>query len=414
MKHQRPFQLLSEATPLLSQLPQSPRLRRVSLAAASLMGIGIIAFTLNVYSIEGGSLLNAYVVLGAIQIVATVATLVYAARGKLVVGLRLFVIVVFATAMIEPYLVSDEGKYFALILLPPILLGLLVTGGLVWSLKFVLLISFLAAVNTTVAYGIYLPVVSTLPFPPYRRLLPLAGIVVLMGGAIVYAWSYVTGSLLEQANHLIKEREILIRETNHRVKNSLQLITSILDMQSRESDEPVVHKALTEARNRINAIAAVHRSLHESGETADVEAGLLLEKVVEAFRETLGMDVPAKLELDREEAGVKVSAKALSPLGLSMNELTTNAVQHGLRGVSAPSLTVAFARRGRGREFVIRDNGVGLPAGFDPRNQESLGLTLVYALIEEQLEGTVSFEPADPGTVVRLWVPERHFSSPAG
>jgi len=198
------------------------------------------------------------------------------------------------------------------------------------------------------------------------------------------------------------EKEVLLKEIHHRVKNNLQIISSLLFLQKDAIDDPDVQDMFEESRNRIASMAMVHEELYRSGDLARVDLKEYLErlapKVVQSLkgRKTLGF------KLDLAECRVCVD-KAI-PFGLIVNELVTNAVKHGFKGRDAGNIKVTVAREADTVLAEVEDDGVGLPAGFHPEEGRSLGMQLVVQLTR-QLRGALSFGSGAEGTFFRLTFP---------
>lgn len=209
---------------------------------------------------------------------------------------------------------------------------------------------------------------------------------------------------LEQA---VAHQSLLVRETSHRVKNSLSLVASLLDLQARDAAEGQVAAALHEARARISAIAEVHDRIWRSEEQADVDLAELLPRIVAGLRQQA-----PEIRVDLSVQSIALSSERAMSAGLLVTELVTNAFKHAYpdrRGVvrvfarTAPSGAV---------ELGVEDEGVGLPASFDPgdRGRTSLGLRVATSLAT-QLGGRLV---ASSGSVTRFstMFPHAHRAEP--
>ncbi|MFP4303004.1 MAG: sensor histidine kinase [Spirochaetaceae bacterium] len=398
-----------KSKPLIAELPTVEPIRLPVLLSAALIAVALLAFFLHGTIVLGYSLGEPYIITTLLQVAGSIVGFGLILVGRMTLGVRLFVLMLFLTVMMEPYVVSSETLVSSLLLLPPRLIALVIASGLVFSLHVSLALAVLASANTAVVCA--LSAERAAPLSQWiLDLIPVASVLVLSSGLILFLWMSITRNLLDRSNALLRQRELLVQETNHRVKNSLQLLTSVLDLQRRETDEQGVAHSLSAAASRIRAVAAVHQALHVTGKESDGELYPFLERLVEALRESLD-ESRAALRLDAELGAVRIRAAAMVPVALILNELVTNAVQHGLAGVQTPEVRLLVRSRERGYSFTVRDNGRGLPKGFDLKKSTTLGFTLVHALAEEQLEGTLEVS-SGLGASVTVTLPRGLFIEP--
>ncbi len=179
---------------------------------------------------------------------------------------------------------------------------------------------------------------------------------------------------------LLREKDLLMQEVHHRVKNSLQLVQSLLGMQGRASADAAVGRQLAESAARVRTIAAIHDRLYRAEVTPEqrVEVGPYLAGLIEDLREAMLADTGERaIHFEAEAQSWPVSE--VPTLGLVLTELVTNALKYG-RGV----VRVLFRARGAdgAPELVVEDEGPGLPAGFDPAAAAGFGMRLVIGLLE--------------------------------
>lgn len=217
--------------------------------------------------------------------------------------------------------------------------------------------------------------------------------------------------LLTEKDALLDQKELLMREVDHRVKNSLQLVANLLDLQSGLASETVVRAQLAEARGRVEAVAVLHRSLH-GGEGADrvdlaKYLGDLLRNLSEATR--------APVAFVREGPALQLCNDTALSVGLIVNELVTNALKHAYPDGAGPVRVLLRDEGGRLR-LRIADAGVGLPPGFDVCAEGNLGMRIVRMLVDG-LGGVLTAERLDPGAAFEIELPRREagdHSDPAG
>ncbi|HSQ75595.1 MAG TPA: histidine kinase dimerization/phosphoacceptor domain -containing protein [Bacteroidota bacterium] len=187
----------------------------------------------------------------------------------------------------------------------------------------------------------------------------------------------------------LREKDVLLKEIHHRVKNNLQIINSLLNLQVSDLHDPVIVDALKVSQNRIRSMALVHERLYRSGNLAGIDFSEYLELVAgQLLRAYDKRGVTCKVLSDR----VTISVDAAIPCGLIVNELLTNALKHAFVGRSEGHIEVIFRKSGEDLvELTVSDDGVGLPAAIDIQTAESMGLTLVASLAQ-QLQATIAID----------------------
>ena len=196
----------------------------------------------------------------------------------------------------------------------------------------------------------------------------------------------------------LKEKVGLLHEVHHRVKNNLQVITSLLRLEAGRSEQPETRAVLKEMQGRIFAMALLHESLYRTGTFASAELGAYLKQLAtQAFRSASGLVGDVRLVLDVSE--VHVGMDQATPCGLLVNELVSNCLKHGFPAGRGGEVVVSSQPSTRTGWWclTVRDTGVGLPADFDARRTQSLGLQLVSDLAR-QLGGQLDVGPG-PGAV---------------
>jgi PAS domain S-box-containing protein len=201
----------------------------------------------------------------------------------------------------------------------------------------------------------------------------------------------------------LREREVLLQEVHHRVKNNLQVISSLISMQLRSLASRAGRHELEECRTRVQAIALIHEKLYQSQDYARVPFSEYARSLASSVFEATGVaSERVVLQLGVEDVALAVD-KAI-PCGLILNELITNALKHGFPGGLSGTIRVELLPfEGGGLRLVVSDDGVGLPRGLDPEKSESLGLQLVR-MLAKQLDAGLEVD-ASRGTTFRLTVP---------
>ncbi len=208
---------------------------------------------------------------------------------------------------------------------------------------------------------------------------------------------------LEAEQHLraaIEHQELLTREASQRVKNSLAMVSAMLNLQMREDDDPRVQRLLGDAQARIVAIGQAHDQLWQGERVGVVALDRLLCGIVDQLRE----QAPDHA-IDCDIAPLVVSGDTAIPMGLLLTELVTNAVKYAYGEGGGPVRIVTRCDDGA-LTMTVTDQGVGLPADLDPTvaRPTSLGMRMVNSLTR-QLGGTLAFEDAAPGTRVVFSMP---------
>ncbi len=195
-------------------------------------------------------------------------------------------------------------------------------------------------------------------------------------------------------------REMYFKEVHHRVKNNLQVISSLLYLQSVHTSDPVILGILNESRSRVKSIALIHEKLYRSSELVKIDFAEYVRDLVADLYRTYGVNQEGIAIATRVE-DVRIEIDTAVPCGLIINELVSNALKHAFTGRVTGTITVDL-RHLKESEFLleVRDDGVGLPKGFDARASNSLGLRLVSDLTR-QLDGTMAIDTTN-GTLFRI------------
>jgi PAS domain S-box-containing protein len=196
------------------------------------------------------------------------------------------------------------------------------------------------------------------------------------------------------------EREVLLREIHHRVKNNLQLMTSLFRLQARQLTGSA-RVFFEEAQNRVHSIGLLHEHLYGAHDLSAVEFGEYARGLVAAIAEIAGR-AEVRLTVDAED--VLIGVDQAIPCGLILNELLTNALRHAFPAGRGGTVEVRLRRHGLETfELTVSDDGVGLPDHVDVAKSSTLGLELVYTLIC-QLRGSLALT-RDAGTVFHISCP---------
>jgi len=208
----------------------------------------------------------------------------------------------------------------------------------------------------------------------------------------------------QKLSNSLREKEVLLHEIHHRVKNNMQVISSLVNLQADTISEPSVRACLGDVRDRVRSMALVHEKLYQSGDFACLNfseyADSLLQYLWQAH-----CPVAADIRLTMALQPVNLPVESAVNCGLILNELATNALKHAFRGRAVGEVTIGIGvDTATGNICLsVKDNGAGLPAGFDWQQTPSMGLRLVN-MLAEQLNGRVELGTG-PGTEFRLIFP---------
>jgi two-component sensor histidine kinase len=207
----------------------------------------------------------------------------------------------------------------------------------------------------------------------------------------------------------IREKSVLLKEIHHRVKNNLQIIVSLLNLQSGNMKDRKVLAAFEEIRHRVYSMALLHEKLYKSENFADVPFKEYLSTLCRDLVAAFGATDRLKMDFDLEE--IDLSIDTAVPCGLIVNELITNAIKHAFPKGRKGLIRVRFRRmKGKSAELTVRDDGTGLPAGFNPARAATLGLKIIH-ILTDQINGKLHVR-SGKGAEFRLVFPIRERVTP--
>ncbi|MGE4263868.1 MAG: PAS domain S-box protein [Desulfovibrio sp.] len=210
----------------------------------------------------------------------------------------------------------------------------------------------------------------------------------------------------ERIRSSLREKEALLREVHHRVKNNLQVVSSLLDMAGRRVTGDEARQSLEEVRAKVQAMSLVHAQLHSGGpDGAGSARGIDLERYVRSLfrqlREVYSGDMTLSATVSL--GGLMLGLDQAVPLGLALNEALTNVFKHARRDDRPGQVDIRATLGAEGRVCIeVRDDGPGLPEGLDPERTRSLGMKLMFGLVRHQLGGELGLANAPEGVLVRI------------
>jgi PAS domain S-box-containing protein len=204
----------------------------------------------------------------------------------------------------------------------------------------------------------------------------------------------------EQIKASLREKEVLLQEIHHRVKNNMQIISSLLNLQSQYTGDSHVLEAFKESQNRIKSMALVHEKLYQSRDLAKIDISDYVRSLVGSLFQsykTAAESITLKIEVEHVSLRIDYAV----PCGLIINELVSNCLKHAFPAGRGGTIVIGLHPYEDKIELVVKDNGVGLPENVDLDDIKSLGLRLVTILAEDQLDGEISLDRRG-GTEVRI------------
>ena len=217
-------------------------------------------------------------------------------------------------------------------------------------------------------------------------------------GGIIFFTESITERVIaeERLRASLREKEAMLKEIHHRVKNNLQVISSLLSLQSMRHSRTDTNEALNESQNRIRAMALVHETLYRSDDLAKVDLSHYLSELCSYLFRAFGVD-SSRIRLDFSVQPIALSLDKTITCGLMVNEVVSNSLKHAFPLPLSGNVSIALQEMTDGRlTLKIVDDGVGLPAGFDLNQCSSLGLQLV-TILSEQIGGQMTLR-RDNGT----------------
>ncbi|MDO6821057.1 MULTISPECIES: sensor histidine kinase [Zobellia] len=298
----------------------------------------------------------------------------------------------------------------------------LYTGGINSPFIFVLALIVIAGYVTTKAYGtlylylnlliitlIYVQSIADFSFvknvvpDSSKNLFALLSVlfsVYLLGGVFGKNLLHAHHNLYKTKNELeekIREKETLIKEVHHRVKNNLQTVSSLLSLQSRSIIDKDVKSLLKSSQNRVITMAIVHEMLYMREDLSKIEYKSYVQELAEYLVRSI-KGTSSNITLNIDIPNIKLNIDTAIPLGLLINETVTNALKYGIADEDKGEIHIRL-RKAENNEFILNlgDNGKGFPEDITHKNSKSLGLKLIHNL-SRQLQGSIMRDLSQKGT----------------
>jgi two-component sensor histidine kinase len=224
----------------------------------------------------------------------------------------------------------------------------------------------------------------------------IAGLLFILLGVFIY-------SNFLRSRRSEKEKEILLKEIHHRVKNNLQIISSLLNLQSGTLSDDSTISAVIDSRSRVKSMALIHQLLYQSEMFTNINFASYLEQLMSSLHSTYckpGENIRYKISAEP----IKLDVDRAIPMGLIINELVTNAYKYAFQGKKEGNIEICLTKQPENDLLLsIADNGIGLPEKIDIQKTNSLGLRLVNLLVK-QLKANINHERKN-GTIIKIWIP---------
>ncbi len=205
----------------------------------------------------------------------------------------------------------------------------------------------------------------------------------------------------------LKEKNILMAEIHHRVKNNMQIISSLLRIQSRFIEDETALEVLLDSQNRIKTMAAVHESLYQSENFSQINMSHYISKLIKDMESTY--QTLNKINFSVESSPVRLAIEMAIPVGLIINELVTNCIKHAFPHDSEGSISIIFQKIDSEYILEIKDDGIGISDNSITENSPNMGMELVNALID-QIDGKLEVKNLN-GTIITIKFRKVHYSS---
>jgi len=202
----------------------------------------------------------------------------------------------------------------------------------------------------------------------------------------------------------LDEKEAMVQEVHHRVKNNMQVVSSLLGLQSMYLEDDKVQNALQESQNRVQSMAMVHEKLYQSKNLSSVDMGDYMHQITHHLLDNYQLE-SNKIKTNIQAEKVDMNIKTASPLGLIINELITNSIKYAFPNGEG-EITLKICSVDECYQLTVSDDGVGLPDGFQLDKTETLGLQLVNRLVR-QIEGSIEVGDSK-GTEFIIKFPAKH------
>ncbi len=230
--------------------------------------------------------------------------------------------------------------------------------------------------------------------------------IILALGFILYRQRQKANRVLNIKNAQIKksleEKEVLLKEIHHRVKNNLQIISSLLNLQSRQIKDPKALEAIKEGRNRVASMALIHKNLYQEDNLVGVDAAEYIDKLTDSLMSSYQIN-ENQIHFQKDIDPVQLDVDVVIPLGLILNEVITNCLKYAFAEDEYGTIQMSLKQEEEGIRLLVADNGRGLPSDFNLEELSSLGFRLIKAFTQK-LEAILNIS-SKKGTQIEVFIP---------
>lgn len=189
----------------------------------------------------------------------------------------------------------------------------------------------------------------------------------------------------------LKEKEVLLKEVHHRVKNNLQVISSILSLQSNYTKDEKIHDILMESKNRVRSMAIIHENLYRTANFFSINFSTYVKELAHNLVASYQFNKELVINLKFDISEVELNLDQAIPCGLIINEIITNSIKYAFEGSQRGEIFLSMKERENRIEIEVSDNGIGFPEDWDYLKSDSLGIQLIVTLVE-QLDGKINLD----------------------
>lgn len=212
-------------------------------------------------------------------------------------------------------------------------------------------------------------------------------------------------NLIAEKDNLLEEKEWLMKEIHHRVKNNLQIVISLLNTQSSYLDNDIAYNAIRESQHRMQSISLIHQKLYQSENLALVNMPAYISDLVQYLKDSF--DISSRVHFEMDIAPIELDVTKSVPLGLILNEAITNCIKYAFPQGGDGKISISLLPSGEDRyELLIHDNGIGFSETANLSKSKTLGMSLMRGL-SKQLSGTFAVENRDGLTIIINFTDEK-------
>jgi two-component sensor histidine kinase len=241
----------------------------------------------------------------------------------------------------------------------------------------------------------------------YQRLIGMGIGLVIFGGLLIWLFSLlrktkIQNTIISKAN---KEKEVLLKEIHHRVKNNLQVVSSLLTLQSKYVDDDTALAAINTGKSRVQSMSILHRNLYQNENLKNIKIKPYFDDLVENLVETYQVgdkDISIKSEVE----DIELDVDTVIPMGLITNELISNALKYAFTGKDAGKICLAINESEGNLYLSVSDDGIGIPFTEIPKRSKTLGMQLIHSF-SKKLKGKITITK-QPGTTVSILFPLKY------